>query len=416
MAIITEEPKEPKPSSSTQKTPKPQPKSKATTSQSQPKSATNASPFHFWFYFTLIVSLITLFCVLLPSFSPQDPKTWFLNLPGNLRQHYAKGRVLKVQITPNLPQVEVFSIQEGPTKSDNQILIVHGFGCSSFAFQGVVKSLGLKGVRAIAIDLPGSGFSDKSMVVVEENAGTGGILGRFWDIYYEIKEKGIFWGFDQLIEKGYVNYEENENQVGVSKREVVKAIELGPEEMGRVLGQVIDAMGLAPVDLVLHDSALGLSANWIYENPGLIRSIVVLDSAPTKTALPLWALDIPVVRETILGIGFVFERVLGTYCLNPVGKLEAEAHRILLKGRDGRKAIVGMGKRLNYSFDLVEWGAMDVVKGLPLQVIWSGDSSKEWSAEGRSVAEAFPRATFVTHSGGQWPQVSLFSLAFDVFD
>ncbi|KAI5658821.1 hypothetical protein M9H77_27614 [Catharanthus roseus] len=63
-----------------------------------------------------------------------------------------------------------------------------------------------------------------------------------------------------------------------------------------------------------------------------------------------------------------------------------------------------MGKRLNYSFDLVEWGAMDVVKGLPLQVIWSGDSSKEWSAEGRSVAEAFPRATFVTHSGGQWPQ------------
>jgi pimeloyl-ACP methyl ester carboxylesterase len=205
-----------------------------------------------------------------------------------------------------------------------------------------------------------------------------------------------------------VNYEQNENEIRVSKREVVKAIELGPEEMGRVLGQVIDAMGLAPVDMVLHDSALGLSANWISENPGLVRSVVVLDSAPTKTALPLWALDIPIVREIILGIGFVFERVLGIYCLNPVVKLEAEAHRILLKGRGGRKSVVGMGKRLNYSFDLVEWGGMDVVKGLSLQVIWSGGSSDEWSEEGRRVANALPQATFITHSGGQWPQVCPF--------
>lgn len=406
MAIISEIPEEPKPSPSKEKGPKPQPKSEATAT-APPPSISNTNPFHFWFYFTVIVSLITLSFVLLPSFSPQDPKAWFLSLPGIMRQHYAHGRVLKVQITPNLPQVEVFSIQEGPVKSDNQVLIVHGFGCSSFAFRGVVKYLGLKGVHAIAIDLPGSGFSDKSMVV-EENASTGGILGRFMDIYYEIKNKGIFWGFDQLVEKGYVDYEENENEIRVL-REVVKAIELGPEEMGRVLAQVIDGMGLAPVDLVMHDSALGLSANWINENSGLVRSVMVLDSAPRKTALPLWTLEIPVVREIILGFGFVFEKVLGIYCLHPVSKLEAEAHRILLKGREGRKAVVGMGKRFNYSFDLAEWGGMDIVKGLPLQVIWSDGTYKEWSEGGRRIANELPQATFVTHSGGQWPQVRLFS-------
>lgn len=286
------------------------------------------------------------------------------------------------------------------------MLIVHGFGCSSFAFQGVVKSLGLKGVHAVAIDLPGSGFSDKSTIVVEENvAGIGGVLGGFWEIYGQIKEKGLFWGFDQLVEKGYVDYEESE--IRVSKREVLKAIELGDEEMGRLLSQVIDAMGLAPVDLVLHDSALGLSANWISENSRLVRSVILLDSLPGRTALPLWTLEMPAVREVVLGIGFVFEKVIGKYCLKSVGKSESDAHRILLKGRDGRTSVVGMGKRVNYSLDLSEWGGLNEVKGLPMRVIWSSGSSKEWSEKGRWVADALPQATFVTHSGGAWPQVRI---------
>ncbi|KAL3538106.1 hypothetical protein ACH5RR_001472 [Cinchona calisaya] len=408
MAIITEEEPDHPPKTSTQKPPKPQSKTKSTTSpppssSSSPSSTTTNNPFQFWFYFTLTVSLITLFFISLPSFSPQDPKTWFLNLPPNLRHHYAKGRIFKVQITPNYPQVESFLIQEGPFKSDHQVLIVHGFGCSSFAFHGVVKSLGLKGVRAVAIDLPGSGFSDKSMVVVEENLrGSGGVLGGFWDVYGEIKEKGLFWGFDQLIEKGYVNYEENE--IRVSKREVVKTVELGAEEMGRVLSQVIDAMGLAPVDLVLHDSALALSANWISENSRLVRSVIVLDSIPSRTALPFWVLDVPVVREVVLGVGFVFERVLGMCCSKSIGKVETEAHRILLKGRDGRRSVVGMGKRVNYSLDLSEWSGLDEVKSLPMRVIWSSGSSKEWGEEGSQVADALPQATFVTRSGGPWPQ------------
>ncbi|XP_027158855.1 protein AUXIN RESPONSE 4 [Coffea eugenioides] len=405
MAILTEEPDPPKPS--TQTTPKPLSKSKAKTTTSSPPSSSSSTnytnPYQFWFYFTLTVSLVTLFFISLPSFSTQDPKTWFLNLPPNLRQHYSKGRIFKVQLTPNHPQVEAFSIQDGPFSSDHRVLIVHGFGCSSFAFQGIVKSLGLKGVHAIAIDLPGSGFSDKSVVVVEENVGgSGGVLGGFWEVYGQIKEKGLFWGFDQLIEKGYVDYEEND--IRVSKRVVVKAIELGDEEMGRVLSQVIDAMGLAPVDLFLHDSALGLSANWILENARLVRSVTLLDSVPSRTALPSWALELPVVREAVLGVGLVFQSVLGKYCLKSVGKAEAEAHRILLKGRNGRRSAVGMVKRVNHSLDLSEWSGLNEVKDLPMRVIWSSGSSKEWSEEGSRVADALSQATFVSHSGGAWPQ------------
>ncbi|KAL0384813.1 UNVERIFIED_CONTAM: protein AUXIN RESPONSE 4 [Sesamum radiatum] len=174
--------------------------------------------------------------------------------------------------------------------------------------------------------------------------------------------------------------------------------------MGRVLAQVVDSMGLAPVDLVLHDSALGLSANWISKNRDLIRSVMILDGVPSGTALPAWVLEMPVVREVLLGFRFVFERVVATCCMTSVCGLEAEAHRILLKGRDGGKAVAGMVKKLNFSFDLSEWSSLDAVKGLPIQVIWSGGWSNKWTTEGRQIAGALPQATLVNHSGGRWTQ------------
>ncbi|KAL6964794.1 hypothetical protein U1Q18_035849 [Sarracenia purpurea var. burkii] len=398
MAIITEEPDPPPPPSPKTSSSPPAPHKPTSRSATATATATT-NPFTFWFYFTLFVSLTTLFFVSLSTLSPQDPKSWFLSLPTILRHHYSKGRSIKVQTAPNQPPIEVFTIQDGPLKSD-AVLIVHGLGCSSYSFSKVVESLGLKGLRAVAIDLPGSGFSDKSTVVVEESSG--GVFGRVWEIFSDVKEKGLFWGFDQLIEKGYVNYEENE--IRVSRRKSVKAIELGPEEMGRVLGQTLDSMGLAPVDLVLHDSALGLAANWALENSKLVRSITLLDTKSSAPALPLWVLSMPVVRELVLGFRFVFVRVIELCCSKSVGVLDLEAHRILLKGRDGGRAVAAMGKKMNYSFDLVEWSRSEGVKGLPMQVIWSSGWSKEWSEEGNRVSNALAQASFVTHSGGRWPQ------------
>lgn len=305
----------------------------------------------------------------------------------------------------------MFTLQQGPISSLDNVLIVHGLGCSSYSFSKIIKSLGLKGVRVIAIDLPGSGFSEKSSVVVEDIGN--GVLGRVWEIYYDIKDKGIFWGFDQLVERGYIDFEEKE-AVRVTKREVTREIILGPDGMGRVLRQVIDSIGLVNVDLVLHDSAFGLGANWVLENSGKVRSVTILDGKPKVTALPLWVLDVPVVREVVLGFKFVFESAIARFCSRSVGGMDLEAHRIFLKSKNGRKSVVGMGKSLNYSLDVAEWGSSDSVKGLPMQVIWSSVWSEEWTEEGRRVAKALPQATFMSHSGGRWPQVRSTILSSDV--
>lgn len=282
------------------------------------------------------------------------------------------------------------------------VVFVHGLGLSSYSFREIVRSLGAKGVHAVAIDLPGNGFSDKS--VMEIGRRSNGVLGRFWDVYSEIQANGLFWAFDQMVETGQIPYEEIEARK--SKRKVSKPIELDSEEVGKVLGQVIETMGLSPVHLVLHDSALGMSANWVLENSKSVRSVTLLDPAPRSVpALHLWALEMPVIREFVLGFSFVYPWLIKKCCSRGIGSSDLEAHRVLLKSRDARRALVGMGKKLNYSFDIAEWGGSDELKDVPLQVIWSKSWSKEWSDEGERVAEALAQASFVAHSGGRWPQV-----------
>lgn len=393
MAIITEEQDS---SNSSAKRPTKKPRLKP---PSTAPISSNPNPFTFWFYLTISVSLVTVIFVTISSLSThQDPKTWFLALPANLRHHYSNGRIIKVQATPHSDSIEVFTVRDGPKDSSHNVLIVHGLGCSSYIFSNVVKSLGKKGVHAVALDLPGSGFSDKFVTVVEHKPMGG--FGRLVEMYNEIKEKGVFWGFDQLVEQGYVNYDHEENEIRMSKVEHLNAIELGPEEMGRVLRQVIDTMGLKPVDLVLHDSAFGLGANWVAKNLGFVSSVTLLDSTSNQTAFPLWVLKWPVVREVVLGFGFVFQKVIQTCCLKSGGGSDSDSHRLLLKGRNGRKSVVGMGKKMNSSFEIAEWGELEGVKDLPMQVLWS----EEWVEQGRQVAGILSQATFVTHSGGRWPQ------------
>ncbi|KAL9272547.1 AUXIN RESPONSE 4-like protein [Drosera capensis] len=360
--------------------PKPKPKSRLPTKTISPKSpppSPNPDPFTFWFHFTLTVSLLTLLFILISPFNnatPSDPKSRFLTLPSSLRSHYSKGRVVKVQINPNESPIEVFTYSNGPRRSES-VVIVHGLGCSSFTFREIVDYLGANGVWGVAIDLPGSGFSDKVVESGGEREGFGGVFGKFVDVYDEIREKGLFWGFDNLIEHGHFPVEEEVKAARVSSRKRFVALELGAEEVGRVLGQVVDSLGLAPVHLVLHDSALLMSANWVLENAGLLRSVTLVDSVPSGAALPLWVFEVRVVREVVLGFDFVFGRLIDSCCSKSTESLDVEAHRTSLKSGDGRQAIVGMGRKLNYSFELADWANSDAVKGVPIQVVWSSGLS-----------------------------------------
>ncbi|KAF5739858.1 putative Alpha/beta-Hydrolases superfamily protein [Tripterygium wilfordii] len=257
MAIITEEEQEPQAINPPHKS----------TSPPKPKSDERPNVFAFWFYFTAIVSVITFFTVFFASLLSSDPRSWFRSLPASLRQHYSGGRTIKVQTAPGRSPIEVFTFESGLFGSDAEnVLIIHGFGISSYSFGGIVQSLDSNGVRGIAIDLPGNGFSDKSTVEIEEGAASG-VLGRFRDVLGIIREKGFFWAFDQMIETGQIPFEEVVTRL--SRREVVRPIELGSEEIGRVLGEVIKTMGLAPLHLVLHDSSLAMVADWVGRKNGV---------------------------------------------------------------------------------------------------------------------------------------------------
>jgi pimeloyl-ACP methyl ester carboxylesterase len=398
MAIITEQQQQPNQQHSTKTKTKTKSSHKPTTKQ--PQQPNNS--LSFWFYFTLSISLITLFFIF--TSSSISPQKSFLNLPTTLRQHYSNGRTIKVQIHPNQPLIQLFTFQLAPTTPtpSETVLILHGQALSSYSYRNLIQSLSTQGVRVIAIDIPGNGFSDKSVEVSVE--GLDGIFGRFSYVYSEIQEKGFFWAFDQIVETGQIPYEEV--LARMSKRKVSKPIDLGPEEIGKVLGQVIDTLGLAPVHLVLHDSALGFTANWVSENSNLVSSLTLVDTPPLNSgAFPIWALEVPLIREMVLGFPLVFEKVVNFCCSKRIGGFDADAQRVLLKTGDGRKSIVATGKNLNSSFDLAEWGGSDGLKDMPMQLIWSSDWSEEWSREGNRVAGALPRAKFVTHSGGRWAQV-----------
>jgi pimeloyl-ACP methyl ester carboxylesterase len=399
MAIITEQ-QQPNQQHSTKTKTKTKTKSSHKPTTKQPQQPNNS--LSFWFYFTLSISLITLFFIF--TSSSISPQKSFLNLPTTLRQHYSNGRTIKVQIHPNQPLIQLFTFQLAPTTPtpSETVLILHGQALSSYSYRNLIQSLSTQGVRVIAIDIPGNGFSDKSVEVSVE--GLDGIFGRFSYVYSEIQEKGFFWAFDQIVETGQIPYEEV--LARMSKRKVSKPIDLGPEEIGKVLGQVIDTLGLAPVHLVLHDSALGFTANWVSENSNLVSSLTLVDTPPLNSgAFPIWALEVPLIREMVLGFPLVFEKVVNFCCSKRIGGFDADAQRVLLKTGDGRKSIVATGKNLNSSFDLAEWGGSDGLKDMPMQLIWSSDWSEEWSREGNRVAGALPRAKFVTHSGGRWAQV-----------
>lgn len=281
------------------------------------------------------------------------------------------------------------------------MFIIHGLGLSSFAFREMINSLRSKKFNVIAVDLPGNGFSDRSTMEFEEISD--GAFQRFKDVYGLIQEKGFFWAFDQIVETGQIPYEEI-LKARVLERKSVKVIELGSDEVGRVLGQVIDTFNLAPVHLVLHDSALSMSANWVAENPGLVKSLTLLDTG-IKPALPLFALNLPLIRDFVLGSSFGYQWLIRFCCMKKVGSFDVEGNRVLLKGRDRCRAVSEMGRKLNNSFDIAEWGSSEGIKGIPMQILWSSVCSKEWSEEGSRVADALPQAKFVGHSGGRWPQV-----------
>nr|KYP72201.1 Protein AUXIN RESPONSE 4 [Cajanus cajan] len=134
--------------------------------------------------------------------------------------------------------------------------------------------------------------------------------------------------------------------------------------MGKVLGEVINSMGLAPVHLVLHDSMLGFCSNWVSERVELVRSVTLIDAA-TKGVFPVWVVDVPLVGRWCWGFCLFMVRLW--VCAIPRGLVDAL--RVLLKGKDRGRAVVTATKKVNSCFDMMEWD--EGLSGVPMQVLWS---------------------------------------------
>lgn len=380
-------------------------KAESSTATKKPDSGRSLNPnnpFTFWFHFTVAVSLVTFFSVFVSScYYSRDPKAWFLGLPDHMRQHYAEGRTVKVQTNPNHKPIEVFALDKGLDATES-VLIVHGLGLSSYDFREVAVKLVSRGLRVLAVDLPGSGFSEKYTIEVEHEVI--GVFGKLQSIYSLIREKGVFWAFDQMVDTGEIPHEEIEKLL--TRKKSIEVVEMGSEEIGRVLSQVISSLQLSPVHLVLHDSAMGMCANWVVENAESIKTVTLVDTdMNAASAIPLWVFKLPIIRELVLRISVLYGKLVNTCCSRTIDSLNMDAHRIFLNSKDGWEAVVGMGNKLNHSFDLAQWGEMVELKSVPLQVLWSGSWSEEWRNQGRQVTVGLPHARFVKHSGGRWPQV-----------
>ena len=355
--------------------------------------------FSFWARLCFLVSLFTLLIASLYSLRPKDERSRFLVFPDDLRSHYSQGRMIKAQIAPEEPPVEIFTIESGP-KSGETVLLLHGLGCNSYSFRDVLPYLGAYGLRAIAVDIPGAGFSDSP--INRGDLKRAGALGWIWEIYSDIKEKGIFWGFDQLIETGHIPYEDQ--KTSVSEEKSTEGVFLNAHMASRIILQVITSLDLAPVHLVLHDSALEIGKLLAMENPGFVSGVTIMDSSPQSAAFPSWIIGTPLLRELFLRSNFLFSGLLKLCCSRSMNAAAAEAHLLLLKNNQGSKAVVESGRVLNFSLSIEDLASY--LAATPTLILWSGSWSDRWIDEGRRVAAALPKAKFIYHSGGRWPQVN----------
>ena len=278
-----------------------------------------------------------------------------------------------------------------------RVLVLPGLAAGSLSFRRVLSSLSSRGVHATALDLPGQGLSPAPPAAPAPAPSRTSAL-------REIMGRGIFHAFEQLVQTGEVPYQEE------APRAAAQRSPHAPDEAAAAVARAAEALGLgvAPVHLVLHDSALAAGAAFASAHPGAVRSVTLVDAAASLPAFPAAVFDVPVLGRLVLRVPALFRGLLRLCCARGVGAEEAEAYRAAMWGEGKVEGVVEAWKAMNHSFRLGEWrGSSEEVRRLPMLVLWSGSWSDMWIDEGKKVAAALPDAKFVYHSGGRWPQVSV---------
>ncbi|XP_051222660.1 protein AUXIN RESPONSE 4 [Lolium perenne] len=344
-----------------------------------PLSIVSALPF--WFYLTAAVSLLALLLphLLSPHASPP--------LPPLLRRHLSAGRLLKLHPGPDL-----FAITSHPAATSarhhHPVLLLPGLAAGSFSFRRLLSSLSSRGHLAAAIDLPGQGLSPPPPAPPPRP-----------NPLREILDRGIFHAFEHLVETGEVPFQDE------AAPDASHSF-YSPANAAAAAARAVDALGLGPVHLIIHDSALAAGAALVSANPAGVLSVTLIDTTATLPAFPSAVLGVPVLGRLVLSVPALFRGLMRLCCVRGMDAQEADAHRVAMRGEGKRDAVFEAGKAMNQSFDLAEWRtSSEKIKSLPMMVLWSGSWSDKWIDEGKKVTAALPGAKFVYHYGGRWPQV-----------
>jgi pimeloyl-ACP methyl ester carboxylesterase len=348
-----------------------------------------ASALPFWFYLAAAVSLLAILLPhLLPSSAPAPLP------PPLLSHHLAAGRVLKLD-----PALGLFAVSSRPAATATpapRVLILPGLAAGSLSFRRVLPALSSRGILAAVLDLPGQGLSPTPPAAAAPKRASA---------LREIMDRGIFHAFEHLVQTGEVPYQEPDAGEGAPPP---ASSPYAPAQAAAAVAHAVEALGVAPVHLVLHDSALAAGAAFASANPGMVRSMTLVDTTVSLPAFPAAVFDVPLLGKLVLRVPALFHGLVLLCCARGMGAEEAEAHRVAMRGEGRAEGVVEAWKALNHSFQLGEWRrSSEDVRQLPLMVLWSGSWSDLWIDEGKKVVAALPEAKFMYHPGGRWPQVSV---------
>ncbi|CAI5471933.1 unnamed protein product [Closterium sp. Yama58-4] len=309
---------------------------KAVHSPTAPQTKPRQQPlgvFVFWLIFITLTGLIAGIFLLAQFLFLQDAgRRDFISIPPLVRAHLDRGQTIKV------------------------VVLLHGLGGSSFLYRDVITLLADRGLRALALDLPGSGLSTK---LTSEEEGAAAIYPA--------------------------------------------------HQLARILDRVLEALGIAePVHLVLHDTGGVVGTLWAADNVHRVRSITLIDTPmedPFAPAFPpAWLLRYPHLTALAARSVFPVAALLASCCVSAhVADDVARAHAYLLQAHGGIHAAMLARQHCNLTHDMartVQRHAERALGRVPRQLLWSGEAEEQ----GEEVRSHWPLEDFHLHEGKRWPQ------------
>jgi len=252
--------------------------------------------------------------------------------PRLVEEHEAAGKRIVVD------DHHIFVREEG---EGEPVLLLHGVPSSSFLYRKMLPELASKGFRAISLDFPGMGLSDKPK-----------------DIAYD-------W-----------------------------------HALAKWVGRVVDTLEVPPVHLFLHDIAGPIGAEWAIQNPVKVRSITLantpMDVAHYQPAFPMWSFRLPILKHVVfstLNVPVALRLFHYSGVRNPEAMDEdvVESYLYLVRTNGGHHSFLRIMDGLvctDEHRDYLRDGLLAIEK--PMQLVWGEEEMAIPKAQMHFIKQVFP--------------------------